>query len=92
MLILGLTKVQALFIVMGLIAFTSPISTLSALWGVLVPIMSCFINGPMRPVTVRKNGPAASSANVDEMPILGSSGTSSVILVAYAQLAYIQGL
>ncbi|MEO8130101.1 MAG: sodium:solute symporter family protein [Bryobacteraceae bacterium] len=36
MLVLGVTKVQALFIVMGLIAFTSLISTLSGLWGVLV--------------------------------------------------------
>jgi SSS family solute:Na+ symporter len=36
MLTLGITKVQALAIVMGLIALTSFISTMSGLWGVLV--------------------------------------------------------
>src|SRR4029077_6349516 len=36
MLILGVTKLQALAIVIGLIALTSFISTLSGLWGVLV--------------------------------------------------------
>src|SRR5213078_480741 len=36
MLILGITKVEALFVVMGLIVLTSMISTLSGLWGVLV--------------------------------------------------------
>src|SRR3954469_21787246 len=35
-LILGVTKTEALFIVIGLIAITSFISTLSGLWGVLV--------------------------------------------------------
>ena len=36
MLILGVTKLQALLIVLGIIALTSFISTLSGLWGVLV--------------------------------------------------------
>ena len=36
MLILGVEKTQALLIVLGLIAVTSFISTLSGLWGVLV--------------------------------------------------------
>jgi len=36
MLILNVTKVQALLIVIGMIALTSSISTLSGLWGVLV--------------------------------------------------------
>ena len=36
MLILGVTKLQALMIVLGMIALTSSISTLSGLWGVLV--------------------------------------------------------
>ena len=35
-LILGVTKLQALMIVLGMIAITSSISTLSGLWGVLV--------------------------------------------------------
>jgi len=35
-LILGVTKLQALIIVLGMIALTSSISTLSGLWGVLV--------------------------------------------------------
>jgi SSS family solute:Na+ symporter len=35
-LILGVTKLQALIIVLGMIAITSSISTLSGLWGVLV--------------------------------------------------------
>src|SRR6478752_581462 len=35
-LILGVTKLQALMIVLGMIALTSSISTLSGLWGVLV--------------------------------------------------------
>src|SRR5690349_5870706 len=36
MLILGINKVEALVVLMGLIAFSSMISTLSGLWGVLV--------------------------------------------------------
>src|SRR6185295_13257800 len=36
MLILGITKVQAILIVIGMITLTSFISTLSGLWGVLV--------------------------------------------------------
>jgi len=36
MLILGVTKVEALGIVLGIIAFTALISTLSGLWGVLI--------------------------------------------------------
>ena len=36
MLILGVTKVQALGIVLGMIAFTAMISTLAGLWGVLI--------------------------------------------------------
>src|SRR5208282_6324306 len=36
MLVLGVDKLQALFIVVGIIALTSFISTLSGLWGVLV--------------------------------------------------------
>src|SRR3954452_2057323 len=43
MLILGITKVQALFAVMALIAFTSMISTLSGLWGVLVTDVFQFV-------------------------------------------------
>src|SRR5215218_10031944 len=43
MLVLGVTKFQALVIVMGLIAFTSLISTLSGLWGVLVTDVFQFI-------------------------------------------------
>ncbi|HYZ87527.1 MAG TPA: sodium:solute symporter family protein [Bryobacteraceae bacterium] len=42
MLILGVGKVEALMIVMGLIALTSFISTLSGLWGVLVTDMFQF--------------------------------------------------
>src|SRR4030088_1145193 len=43
MLILGVDKVHALLIVMGLIAFTSFISTLSGLWGVLVTDVFQFV-------------------------------------------------
>jgi len=42
-LILGVTKLQALTIVLGLIALTSMISTLSGLWGVLVTDVFQFI-------------------------------------------------
>ena len=42
-LILGVNKLQALFIVMGLIALTSFISTLSGLWGVLVTDLFQFV-------------------------------------------------
>jgi solute:Na+ symporter, SSS family len=42
MLILGVTKLQALTIVLGLIALTSAISVLSGLWGVLVTDMFQF--------------------------------------------------
>jgi SSS family solute:Na+ symporter len=42
-LILGVDKVQALLIVMGLIALTSFISTLSGLWGVLVTDVFQFV-------------------------------------------------
>ena len=43
MLILGVTKLQALMIVLGMIAVTSSISTLSGLWGVLVTDMFQFV-------------------------------------------------
>jgi SSS family solute:Na+ symporter len=43
MLILGVTKVQALLIVIGMIALTSFISTLSGLWGVLVTDVFQFV-------------------------------------------------
>jgi Na+/proline symporter len=43
MLILGVTKVQALIIVIGMIALTSFISTLSGLWGVLVTDVFQFV-------------------------------------------------
>jgi Na+/proline symporter len=43
MLILGVTKIQALIIVVGLIALTSSISTLSGLWGVLVTDLFQFV-------------------------------------------------
>ncbi len=43
MLILGVTKVQALIIVIGMIALTSFISTLSGLWGVLVTDLFQFV-------------------------------------------------
>src|SRR5271156_4448443 len=43
MLILGVNKVQALAIVIGMIALTSFISTLSGLWGVLVTDMFQFV-------------------------------------------------
>ncbi|MGH9721489.1 MAG: sodium:solute symporter family protein [Bryobacteraceae bacterium] len=43
MLILGVTKVEALAIVLGMIALTSFISTLSGLWGVLVTDMFQFV-------------------------------------------------
>src|SRR5207248_11505075 len=43
MLILGVTKVQALAIVIGMIALTSFISTLSGLWGVLVTDVFQFV-------------------------------------------------
>src|SRR6266446_10625174 len=43
MLILGVTKVQALIIVLGMIALTSFISTLSGLWGVLVTDVFQFV-------------------------------------------------
>ncbi len=43
MLILGVTKVQALAIVIGMIAVTSSISTLSGLWGVLVTDLFQFV-------------------------------------------------
>jgi len=43
MLILGVTKVQALVIVIGMIAVTSSISTLSGLWGVLVTDLFQFV-------------------------------------------------
>ncbi len=42
MLILGVTKIQALMVVLGMIAITSFISTLSGLWGVLVTDMFQF--------------------------------------------------
>jgi Na+/proline symporter len=42
-LILGVTKLQALFIVIGMIAVTSSISTLSGLWGVLVTDVFQFV-------------------------------------------------
>src|ERR1700729_3986032 len=42
-LILGVTKLQALMIVLGIIALTSSISTLSGLWGVLVTDMFQFV-------------------------------------------------
>src|SRR6185503_19735022 len=43
MLILSVTKVQALMIVLGMIAVTSSISTLSGLWGVLVTDLFQFV-------------------------------------------------
>ncbi len=43
MLILGINKVQALLIVVGMIALTSFISTLSGLWGVLVTDVFQFV-------------------------------------------------
>src|SRR5215831_12819528 len=43
MLVLGVTKVQALAIVIGMIALTSFISALSGLWGVLVTDMFQFV-------------------------------------------------
>jgi SSS family solute:Na+ symporter len=43
MLILGVTKLQALGIVLGIIAITSFISTLSGLWGVLVTDLFQFV-------------------------------------------------
>jgi Na+/proline symporter len=43
MLILGVTKLQALAIVIGMIALTAGISTLSGLWGVLVTDMFQFV-------------------------------------------------
>jgi solute:Na+ symporter, SSS family len=42
-LILGISKIEALFIVLGLIAVTSAISTLSGLWGVLVTDLVQFV-------------------------------------------------
>jgi len=42
-LILGITKLQAIFIVIGMIALTSSISTLSGLWGVLVTDLFQFV-------------------------------------------------
>src|SRR6266568_1302295 len=42
-LIFGITKVEALVIVLGMIALTSAISTLSGLWGVLVTDMFQFV-------------------------------------------------
>ncbi len=42
-LVLGVTKVQALIIVIGMIALTSSISTLSGLWGVLVTDLFQFV-------------------------------------------------
>jgi Na+/proline symporter len=42
-LIFGITKLEALIIVLGLIALTSAISTLSGLWGVLVTDMVQFV-------------------------------------------------
>ena len=43
MLVLGVTKLQALAIVIGMIALTAGISTLSGLWGVLVTDMFQFV-------------------------------------------------
>src|SRR5882724_8915820 len=43
MLVLGVTKLQALIIVIGMIALTSFISTLSGLWGVLVTDLFQFV-------------------------------------------------
>jgi len=43
MLILGVTKIQALLLVMALIALTSFISTISGLWGVLVTDLFQFV-------------------------------------------------
>ena len=43
MLILSVTKLQALMIVLGMIALTSSISTLSGLWGVLVTDLFQFV-------------------------------------------------
>ncbi len=43
MLILGVTKLEALAIVIGMIALTAAISTLSGLWGVLVTDMFQFV-------------------------------------------------
>ena len=42
-LVLGVTKLQALVIVLGMIALTSSISTLSGLWGVLVTDLFQFV-------------------------------------------------
>lgn len=41
--VLGVSKTQALFIVLGLIAFTSLISTISGLWGVLMTDLFQFV-------------------------------------------------
>src|SRR6266508_5883132 len=43
MLILGVSKLQALMVVLGMIALTSAISTLSGLWGVLVTDVFQFV-------------------------------------------------
>ena len=43
MLVLGVTKIEAIAIVIGMIAVTSSISTLSGLWGVLVTDMFQFV-------------------------------------------------
>src|SRR5579862_1436669 len=43
MLVLGVTKIEALLIVIGMIALTSLISTMSGLWGVLVTDMFQFV-------------------------------------------------
>jgi Na+/proline symporter len=43
MMILGVTKVQAVFVVLGMIALTSMISTIAGLWGVLVTDLFQFV-------------------------------------------------
>ena len=71
-LVLGVTKTEALFIVIGLIAITSFISTLSGLWGVLVTdVVQFFIKMGMVIVLACRGGPRGRWNGCDEGEIDG---------------------
>lgn len=68
MLILGVTKLQALAIVLGMIALTSFISTLSGLWGVLVTDLFQFVI-KMSMVIVLAVAAVAAVGGIDSMKL-----------------------
>src|SRR3954465_3959616 len=88
MLVLGVTKLQALGIVIGMIALTSFISTLSGLWGVLVTDMFQFVI-KMSMVIVLAVSAVSAVGGIDQMKMklgeidrargLASGGAGSVL-------------